>query len=568
MELTADIQQESKTNNTMKAWRQQPLSSQIILVVFIILNVILFGLCTTKVNNEKIAVPKEKNNETTTTMAANECPTGSLKDDHSGQCIEICNSANSKSPNGPCIARTNNTYNVVLSANYDPNKTYDEPLISLMLPSCKNTTLNEGEFQMLPNKTTITVLVGNYPIDIEPMSISADNKTANICYPLSPQLLQCTLKKLHPSLYDRLPKRILLNRKTGNKTDFRDYYITNTNEYIGCIEELNINRKLRCNYIVYQKNEYKFKNNNTIIWLGPSKTQIYKPEYTLLDKDSIKLCYPFTLTMTNCKLWLLESHEFEVQDDKTMKSFTHGVTYNMGEYLLTATNSSAKMKAGVCVRAPSVDRARKGLMVITCIQIISAISLFVTFIIHLLIPRLNHHAKPLLCHMFSMVVMYTSLSFRSLMERIEPDVCYVIFIFLYFSAMASFFWLNVLAFDLWSIFANLQTTSTFWCSCSSSGTKSRRFYYYSLYAWGVPLLFTAASITLDTQESLQEVFQMKPTFKNMCWFNERKSAFMLLYGPLFCVLGINLLLFILTIYNLHHASKGVEVVNKEFNKQL
>ncbi|CAG0901853.1 unnamed protein product [Darwinula stevensoni] len=116
----------------------------------------------------------------------------------------------------------------------------------------------------------------------------------------------------------------------------------------------------------------------------------------------------------------------------------------------------------------------------------------------------------------------------------------------HFSFLATFFWLNVMSFDIWwSIGAFRGQVS------SSSNQGRRKFLRYSLYAWGGPLVLGTAAAIADFSPTIINL-AWKPRFGlNHCWFaGGRWAIFVYFYGPVAGLLIANSVFFALTAKNL------------------
>lgn len=83
----------------------------------------------------------------------------------------------------------------------------------------------------------------------------------------------------------------------------------------------------------------------------------------------------------------------------------------------------------------------------------------------------------------------------------------------YFAVMASFLWLTVISFDLWSSFrSNNYNVQRY--------TPKYRFLIYSLYAWGVAALLTLIVVIVDYKldgNDDDELFWMPGVGLYNCW---------------------------------------------------
>jgi hypothetical protein len=74
-----------------------------------------------------------------------------------------------------------------------------------------------------------------------------------------------------------------------------------------------------------------------------------------------------------------------------------------------------------------------------------------------------------------------------------PLLCHSFGFLVHFFFLATFFWLNALAFDIWSTFRNMRAYGDM---IQRIKRKRRRFLYYSVYAWGGPLLIVLVTLVV------------------------------------------------------------------------
>lgn len=88
-------------------------------------------------------------------------------------------------------------------------------------------------------------------------------------------------------------------------------------------------------------------------------------------------------------------------------------------------------------------------------MLISIPFLIITFLVYAFIPELrNLHGKCLMCYTFAMTLLYTSLSMiQTQVFGMEPSQleCIALGYFVYISIFLSFFWMNVMCYDIWTI---------------------------------------------------------------------------------------------------------------------
>ena len=126
----------------------------------------------------------------------------------------------------------------------------------------------------------------------------------------------------------------------------------------------------------------------------------------------------------------------------------------------------------------------------TIALILSIIALFITLITFILFSSLRNLPG---CNVINLVIalIFAQILFlcQSLTIMTRSSVCLVFAIGIHFFYLASFFWMNVMAFDLWKTFHKGFSLYLY--------DIRERLPYYALYAWGSPVLFVLVGIILD-----------------------------------------------------------------------
>ncbi|XP_061496511.1 uncharacterized protein LOC1276880 [Anopheles gambiae] len=193
-------------------------------------------------------------------------------------------------------------------------------------------------------------------------------------------------------------------------------------------------------------------------------------------------------------------------------------------------------------------------------MLLSVPFLLLTFFVYACIPDLrNMHGKSLMCYVLGLSVGYTVLSMVQL--RVFPGLsasCVISGYIVYFSFMVSFFWLNVMSFDIYWTFKGVT-------GVRSSETK--KFLLYSLYAWGCPILLVATAIIADYTDILP--IYLRPQFgTTRCLFVENKLIeFLYLYMPLLILVFMNVVFFVITALRIYKIQCETSVVRRGDSKR-
>ncbi|XP_024867554.1 uncharacterized protein LOC112451881 [Temnothorax curvispinosus] len=113
---------------------------------------------------------------------------------------------------------------------------------------------------------------------------------------------------------------------------------------------------------------------------------------------------------------------------------------------------------------------------------------------------------------------------------------------IYFSALASYFWLNVICFDIWWTFGEFRSLQG-----NVKQREKKKFVMYSIYAWGSASILTVICVIMDfVPISVPKEF-IRPEFgKTKCWFNTNKAMAIYFIGPIGVTVICNICLFIST----------------------
>lgn len=127
--------------------------------------------------------------------------------------------------------------------------------------------------------------------------------------------------------------------------------------------------------------------------------------------------------------------------------------------------------------------------------------------------------------------------------------CKILGMFLLYYFLASFFWMNVMAYDVWK--------SIRMATAKLRLTTNRPFIVqyarYSLFAWGTPLMIIILSIIIHNTAPEHSKYRL--TFnENTCWFKYKRALSLYFVGPMFTLLLVNILFFVSSFYMISNAS--------------
>lgn len=118
----------------------------------------------------------------------------------------------------------------------------------------------------------------------------------SICYPLSPQLLDCPLIYYEKNCYDVHQDTYLLHIfKTNYHLQQGDYFIDYQGRGSICSEPLLAPVNLpRCNYVALATGQYMILLNGSL-YVNESNKLIQRPIYKTLTRKTLNVCYPLSI---------------------------------------------------------------------------------------------------------------------------------------------------------------------------------------------------------------------------------------------------------------------------------
>lgn len=115
----------------------------------------------------------------------------------------------------------------------------------------------------------------------------------------------------------------------------------------------------------------------------------------------------------------------------------------------------------------------------------------------------------------------------------------------HFFLLSSLLWMNVMAYDVLKSLLN----ATGKLRLKSSRFRFKYFSLYCLYSWGTALIVAIAALVSDNIPSFPEEY--KPYFGHgLCWFRHKKGLLVFFAAPVFVVICVNVIFFIISAYTI------------------
>ncbi|XP_047098592.1 probable G-protein coupled receptor Mth-like 4 [Schistocerca piceifrons] len=193
----------------------------------------------------------------------------------------------------------------------------------------------------------------------------------------------------------------------------------------------------------------------------------------------------------------------------------------------------------------SGERTRR--VVYVCLLVLGTAFLLATIAIYSCFPVLLSRvlSRALVAHCCSLVAAYVTAAVLHAASHIPHPACTITAFVMQFSYLAAFFWLNVMCIDIALAVSRRSRPQE-----GSTHRERCKFLLYSGYAWGVPATICAITAAVDFSLAVPTTSQLKPNIgTRTCWFQGETAMLIYFYGPVSCVMVVNLLLFILTAVN-------------------
>lgn len=286
------------------------------------------------------------------------------------------------------------------------------------------------------------------------------------------------------------------------------------------------------NKVIYNVNGQVYTNNT------------HKSQHIILLPDevySVTTFSPFNSTVENksflnCNRILLPHNEFESRENGIIIISKYQKSLDPHQYELHEGGVL------VCLFESSAEKFSNAMGWISLVGL--GIS-FICLILHLtafaLVSELqNLSGKNLACLCSSLLAAYSCFILGIFGEEGKTE-CVVLASLMYYFFLASFCWMNVMAFDVWRTL-RLATSEL----RVSAGEQWSKFIVYSIYAWTLPAVGLTALLAIDLLEPSNIPEDYLPQIgQRLCWFGQRKALLIFFAAPLTVIMIMNVFCFIM-----------------------
>lgn len=215
-------------------------------------------------------------------------------------------------------------------------------------------------------------------------------------------------------------------------------------------------------------------------------------------------------------------------------------------YCSNDTNDDGEAEEALALSSEKVSRT----WVYTGVSLLSLPFMLATVVIYvLLVDKLNLHGLAILSYSVAEFLSFFLLIIAQFVFLFPVPVwvglydrkgfCYFIAVSGHFFYFASFFWLSVMNFDLWTTFRSIRVIRR-------DAKEPKKFLAYSLFAWGLPLGLVGSFIAVDEAYRDPRTEVPVPDYGwTTCFVSEEFRGFYV-HLPTGLILGFNLVLIVLT----------------------
>ncbi|XP_049858424.1 G-protein coupled receptor Mth2-like isoform X6 [Schistocerca gregaria] len=176
------------------------------------------------------------------------------------------------------------------------------------------------------------------------------------------------------------------------------------------------------------------------------------------------------------------------------------------------------------------------------LMLVSSLFVLATFFVYASVRRLrNVSGLCLMSYTAVLFVGYVASGTSQIFDVADGAPCFAAAFIIYFSFLASFFWLNVMCFDIFWTFSGFRSLRG-----TAREREHKKFIIYSIYSWGCPLILLSVTLVMQFHNDIPDGL-LRPQFGvKRCWFPDDITILAYFYGPVGVLVLCNIILFILT----------------------
>jgi len=258
----------------------------------------------------------------------------------------------------------------------------------------------------------------------------------------------------------------------------------------------------------------------------------------------------------DCAWIQFNSSEYQVLLNRSIYVRLHDATYDsyrLGEnqtaYVCTPFQRNYTATIHEALRVDAVG----AYLSLVC-SVISLVALAFQFAVYMAFPSLrNTPGRCIICLVVSLFVGQLLFLLVKTGSSVSFGFCFGQAAVMHFAFLAAFFWMNVMAFDIYRTFSASPGAAV---SSSQSGAR-RRFAGYSAYVWVSAAVVVAVGVAMDLAD-VGGTYRPHYGYR-ICWFGSRGGLLVLFGVPVGVLLVINIILFCLSVRQIRNTSKASQM---------
>ncbi|XP_038045550.1 uncharacterized protein LOC119720088 [Patiria miniata] len=189
--------------------------------------------------------------------------------------------------------------------------------------------------------------------------------------------------------------------------------------------------------------------------------------------------------------------------------------------------------------------------------VISMAALVATFATYLTFSELRNVPGAAIMSLCAALFVAQLLSVTALGSTLNSSVCVTIAVVLHYLWLSTFTWQTVLAWDLRKTFASNRP--------SLGASKMKRFFLYSVYGWGAPVLVVSVFFAFHLCGDCMGLGYRYGSDK-ACWIIGRFAVLLAFGVPMMSSVILNGVLFATTVWGVHKTLKAASMVHQDRSK--
>lgn len=265
----------------------------------------------------------------------------------------------------------------------------------------------------------------------------------------------------------------------------------------------------------------------------PSRNQ--PTDVSLNENFTIVDGFPLCTHFSQLNLRVDDKLEFFLMTNGSLRVPIHKTIYPATDYCLDnfLYDNGIQADAVLCDREKEITCLWRHIL-LDVLRGVTCVFLVITMAVYLGVPELRDrtNGRCLISMVSAMLTSYICIICNIQIRDPTDTQCVIVAFVGHVSTLATFFWLNVMCYDLWSTLR----------SSRQQYHSMKRFLLYGAYAWGCPLVVGVITIIIDNQETSNLI---RPKFvENSCWFFGDAEYWLYLQGIICILVLVNLFFFV------------------------